>query len=86
MSKYLWPVHAFALQGYYIDVGASQLIIDGKIKVKPDVGVAEIEEKGVRFTDGSYLDADMIVLCTGTSLQRLSSRGLLSPPANNRVI
>ncbi|MDK3074759.1 NAD(P)/FAD-dependent oxidoreductase [Sedimentitalea sp. JM2-8] len=50
--------------GYYIDVGASQLIIDGKIKLKTGQ-VSEIDENGVIFEDGSRLDADLIVYATG---------------------
>ncbi|KAB5527989.1 dimethylaniline monooxygenase (N-oxide forming) [Coniochaeta sp. 2T2.1] len=50
--------------GYYFDVGASQLIIEGKIKVK-HAEVSEILPTGVRFTDGSELEADEIVLATG---------------------
>jgi putative flavoprotein involved in K+ transport len=50
--------------GYYIDVGASQLIIDGKIKLKAGQ-VSEIDENGVIFEDGSRLDADVIVYATG---------------------
>ncbi len=51
--------------GYYIDVGASQLIIDGKIKLKTGVGIDRITETGVRFDDGSELPADLIVYATG---------------------
>jgi putative flavoprotein involved in K+ transport len=50
--------------GYYIDVGASQLIIDGKIKLARGQ-VAEITETGVRLEDGTDLPADLIVLATG---------------------
>ncbi|WP_075214421.1 NAD(P)/FAD-dependent oxidoreductase [Mongoliimonas terrestris] len=50
--------------GYYIDIGASQLIIDGKIKL---VGgqVEEITETGVKLTDGREVPADVIVYATG---------------------
>jgi len=50
--------------GYYIDVGASQLIIDGEIKL---VGgqVSEITEDGLRLEDGTELPADLIVYATG---------------------
>ncbi len=50
--------------GYYIDVGASQLLIDGKVKLKAGQ-VSEIVEDGVRFEDGSKLEADLIVYATG---------------------
>ncbi len=50
--------------GYYIDVGASQLIIDGKIKLKRGQ-VAEVVEDGVVLSDGTHLPADVIVYATG---------------------
>ena len=50
--------------GYYIDVGASQLVIDGKIKLKPGQ-VSEIVPDGVMFEDGTKLEADVIVYATG---------------------
>ncbi len=51
--------------GYYIDVGASDLVADGKIKLKSGVGVERITEHSVVFADGSELPADLIVFATG---------------------
>jgi len=50
--------------GYYIDVGASQLIIDGKIKLAHGQ-VTELVEDGVLLDDGTKLEADVIVYATG---------------------
>jgi putative flavoprotein involved in K+ transport len=50
--------------GYYIDIGASQLIIDGEIKLAHG-NVREIVEDGVVLEDGTKLDADVIVYATG---------------------
>ncbi|MCF1710328.1 NAD(P)/FAD-dependent oxidoreductase [Tabrizicola sp. J26] len=50
--------------GYYIDVGASQLIIDGQIKLKRGQ-VASLDETGVNLDDGTHLDADLVVYATG---------------------
>ncbi len=50
--------------GYYIDVGASQLIIDGEIKLAHG-NVREIVEDGVVLEDGTKLEADLIVYATG---------------------
>ncbi len=50
--------------GYYIDVGASQLIIDGKIKLAHGQ-VTEVVEDGVVLDDGTKLEADVIVYATG---------------------
>jgi len=51
--------------GYYIDVGASQLIIDGEIEVKSGVGVERLSAGTVHLTDGFSLPADALILCTG---------------------
>ena len=50
--------------GYYIDIGASQLIIDGEIKLKRGQ-VVEVDETGVILDDGTHLDADVIIYATG---------------------
>jgi cation diffusion facilitator CzcD-associated flavoprotein CzcO len=52
--------------GYYIDVGASQLLIDGKIKLEqsPD-GIKGFNEKSLILADGRELEADVVVLATG---------------------
>jgi hypothetical protein len=47
------------------DVGASQMIIDGKIKLKNDAQISRFTEKGLEFDDGSTLDADAVVFATG---------------------
>ena len=52
--------------GYYIDVGASQLIIDGKIKLVSGQ-VEEITPKGVKLDNGKEIPADVIVYATGYS-------------------
>jgi putative flavoprotein involved in K+ transport len=51
--------------GYYIDVGASDLVCDGKIKLKSRVEVKEIKPKAVVLSDGTELKADLIVYATG---------------------
>ena len=51
--------------GYYIDVGASVLIIQGEIKLRSRVSVARITADSVILTDGSELPADLIVCATG---------------------
>ena len=50
--------------GYYIDIGASQLIIDGKIKLVAGQ-VQEITETGVLLDSGQEIPADVIVYATG---------------------
>ncbi|MEM8648687.1 MAG: NAD(P)/FAD-dependent oxidoreductase, partial [Pseudomonadota bacterium] len=50
--------------GYYIDVGASELITNGSIKLAHGQ-VTEITETGVVLDNGTKLDADLIVFATG---------------------
>ena len=50
--------------GYYIDVGASQLIIDGKIKLNSGSGRGD-HGAVVVLDDGTELPADLIVYATG---------------------
>ena len=51
--------------GFYIDIGASALIIAGAIKLRSGVGIAHIQERSVILTDGSELPADLIIYATG---------------------
>ncbi|KAG2148713.1 uncharacterized protein EDB93DRAFT_1144408 [Suillus bovinus] len=51
--------------GYYIDTGASQSIIDGNIKIKSGSAIESFTENGLRFADGTELQADIIVFATG---------------------
>lgn len=51
--------------GYYIDVGASELIANGDIKLKSGVGIERIKERSVLLTDGTELEADLLVYATG---------------------
>lgn len=53
--------------GYYIDVGASEMVADGRIKLKSGVQMTDFSENGVLFDDGSELPADLVVLATGYS-------------------
>lgn len=51
--------------GYYIDVGASDLVCDGKIKLKVGVSVSALKPKSIVFSDGTELPADLVVYATG---------------------
>jgi putative flavoprotein involved in K+ transport len=51
--------------GYYVDVGASQLIIDGEIRIQPGVEIDRLTPTGIRFADGSQIEADAVIQSTG---------------------
>jgi putative flavoprotein involved in K+ transport len=71
--------------GYYIDVGASQLIIDGKIKLKSGHGVARITADSVVLTDGTELPADLIVYATGYGSMNGWAAQLISQEVADKV-
>lgn len=51
--------------GYYIDVGACDLIADGEIKLRSGVSIEHINPRSVTLTDGTELPADLIIYATG---------------------
>ncbi|KAH7914109.1 hypothetical protein BJ138DRAFT_1144421 [Hygrophoropsis aurantiaca] len=63
--------------GYYLDVGASQMIIDGKIKLKNDSLLSHFTQSGLCFEDGSNIDAEVVVFATGFGDPRDAYRELL---------
>ncbi|HEX9447798.1 MAG TPA: NAD(P)/FAD-dependent oxidoreductase [Dongiaceae bacterium] len=71
--------------GYYIDVGASELIADGKVKLKSGVTVKEIKEHSVVFSDGSELPADLIVYATGYGSMNGWAAKLISKDVADKV-
>ena len=50
--------------GYYIDVGASELVASGQIKLQPGQ-VDHLTEDSVVMADGTELPADLVVYATG---------------------
>ena len=51
--------------GYYLNVGASDLIIAGRIGLKAGVDINRLEKGKIIFSDGTSLAADIIVLASG---------------------
>ena len=70
--------------GYYIDVGASQLIIDGKIRLAHGQ-VKEITEDAVVLEDGTTLPADLIVYATGYGSMNGWAADLIGQDVADRV-
>jgi len=51
--------------GYYFNVGASELIADGRIKLVQAADIAGYECDAIAFRDGTHLKCELIVLATG---------------------
>ena len=61
------------------------MIIDGKIGLKNDSTIKEFTKTGLRFEDGSTLDADLVVLATGFGDYRDGFRKLLGKDLGGEV-
>ena len=71
--------------GYYIDVGASGLIIDGEIKLKAGAEITRIGPDRLHFADGSELPADVIVHATGYGFMDEIVAKLISPEVARKI-
>jgi len=70
--------------GYYIDVGASELVADGKVKLAHGA-VRELTETSVVLEDGTELPADLVVYATGYGSMNGWLTELMSPEVADRV-
>lgn len=71
--------------GYYLNVGASDLIIQKKIKLKAGVDIDRLEATKVVFSDGTAIDADIIVLATGYKPLQEAVRAIFGDAIADRV-
>lgn len=61
-----WPTKYFTRGGgYYFNVGASNLLIDGDIGLVQHEDIETFEADGIRLTDGRFLNIDLVILATG---------------------
>ncbi len=71
--------------GYYIEVGASALLIEGQIALKSGAKIERLNAQGMVFDDGSILPADLIVFATGFGNMNEWARSLISDEVARRV-
>ena len=71
--------------GYYIDVGACDLVANGDIKLRSGVGIERINPHSITLTDGSELDADLIVYATGYGSMNGWAARLISQEVADKV-
>ncbi|KAL3472455.1 hypothetical protein BJX99DRAFT_249626 [Aspergillus californicus] len=71
--------------GYTIEVGAGRLIAEGKIKVKQGQEIEEILPGGLKFKDGSELQAEEIVFATGYENMRTQTQLIFGDEVADRV-
>jgi putative flavoprotein involved in K+ transport len=71
--------------GYYIDVGASELVANGSVKLRSGVTIERINPKSVTLTDGTELPADLLVYATGYGSMNGWLADLMSPEVADKV-
>jgi putative flavoprotein involved in K+ transport len=71
--------------GYYIDVGASDLVCDGRIKLRSRVQVTGLGETGILLSDGSEVPADVVIYATGFGSMNGWAARLISQEVADRV-
>jgi putative flavoprotein involved in K+ transport len=71
--------------GYYIDVGACELVANGSIKLKSRVTVEQLTETSVLLTDGTELPADLVVYATGYGSMNGWAAKLISQDVADKV-
>jgi cation diffusion facilitator CzcD-associated flavoprotein CzcO len=71
--------------GYYFNVGCSNLIVEGAIKLTQFSDIESFVTEGVRMKDGTTLPADLIVLSTGYKTQEYLVRKLFGDGVAERV-
>ncbi len=70
--------------GYYIDVGASELVANGDIKLQAGQ-VHQLTENAVVMADGTVLPADLVVYATGYESMNGFLADLISPEVADKV-
>jgi putative flavoprotein involved in K+ transport len=70
--------------GYYIDVGASDLVADGDVKLQSGL-VERLTEHAVVMEDGTELPADLVVYATGYRSMNGHAADLISQEVADRV-
>ncbi|WP_027565633.1 NAD(P)/FAD-dependent oxidoreductase [Bradyrhizobium sp. URHA0013] len=71
--------------GYYFNVGCSNLIVEGAIKLRQFSEMEGFVTEGARMKDGATIAADLIVLSTGYKTQEYLVRKLFGDGVVDRV-
>jgi hypothetical protein len=71
--------------GYYFNVGASDLIADGNIKLIQNTDIDGFTAAGVSLKTGAHISADLVVLATGYKKQEFLVAKLFGQDVADRV-
>ncbi len=71
--------------GYYIDVGGSELIINGEIKLESPAEIKLFKEKSIVLDNGKEIDCDLVVFATGYGSMNQWAAKLISQEVADKV-
>lgn len=71
--------------GYYINVGASDLIVSGQIKVKHGTTIAGFDNNEVTFADGTAAEYDIVIIAAGYENMQESARAIMGEDVAQKV-
>lgn len=83
-TGWLMKLHR-TFSGYYLDVGASQAIVDGRIGIVQLSDIDSFTADGVRLNDGTQHQLDTVVMATGYQNNRATIERLLGDEIADRV-
>ena len=71
--------------GYYFNVGCSELIVSGAVKLLQFADIEKFVAEGARLKDGSIIPADLLVLATGYKNQQEAVRVCLGDAIADKI-
>ena len=71
--------------GYYFNVGCSDLIINGQVRVVQSDQITSFEASGLTLASGEHIHADLVITATGYLGQREMAARLLGDALAERI-
>jgi putative flavoprotein involved in K+ transport len=71
--------------GYYFNVGCSDMIVDGRVKLLQYDAIDRFEATGARLKDGSVWEAELLIVATGYANQQDTARRFLGDAIADRI-
>jgi putative flavoprotein involved in K+ transport len=71
--------------GYYFNVGCSELIMSGQVKLLQFADIERFVAEGARLRDGSVVPAELLVLATGYKNQQDTARAFLGDEIADKI-
>lgn len=71
--------------GYYFNVGCSDMIVDGRVKLLQYDSIDRFEAGGARLKDGTLREAELVVVATGYKNQQETARAFLGDEVADRI-